>query len=471
MSSGPDDGYFADGLTEEILNSLARLPELLVTARTSAFSFKGKDIPVQEIAAVLKVQHIVEGSVRRSGDRLRVTAQLIRAEDGFHLWSETYDRDAGDTFRIQTDIAEKIALALDVVLDDERRARMAFANVRNPEAFVAYQKGMELFVLAHGSLPQLPTLKKANVYFDQAILLEPDFYSAHVARGDFFSHALISLDMDGSQFDQLDLVSMDETRQALVENFEAAIRSAPDAARRLNTEFDRAFILGNWRGLASLIDAVLNQNGDCLAPSWLHLATAAFGRAEEALLDYENLIACDPLSQNLPGNWVGSAMWSGRFDRVIDVAGSYNDSGQRKDIGAYITALAAAGRIEEARAVIDTEVRQADAANMFHGIVAAMKGDAGQLARMFAGRPLPADSTFGKLLIAARLGDRETANDVARSIDSHPFGYVPLLQVVYFCNCGAPFDLEATPTLAGMLQSSGLPWPPAKVVNWPLKHW
>ena len=87
MSDGPDDEYFADGLTEEILNSLAQLPELLITARTSSFHFKGQDIPVQEIAAALGVEHIVEGSVRRSGDRLRVTAQLIRSEDGFPLVS------------------------------------------------------------------------------------------------------------------------------------------------------------------------------------------------------------------------------------------------------------------------------------------------------------------------------------------------------------------------------------------------
>ena len=109
MSSGPDDEYFADGLTEEILNSLAQLPELLVTARTSAFSFKGQDIPVQDIAATLGVQHIVEGSVRRSGDRLRVTAQLIRADDGFHLWSDNYDSTSADMISVQESIAEKIA--------------------------------------------------------------------------------------------------------------------------------------------------------------------------------------------------------------------------------------------------------------------------------------------------------------------------------------------------------------------------
>ena len=92
MSSGEDDEYFADGLTEEILNSLTRVPELLVTARTSAFHFKGLDVPIPDIAEALGVAHVVEGSVRRDGDRLRVTAQLIRANDGFHLWSKNYDQ-------------------------------------------------------------------------------------------------------------------------------------------------------------------------------------------------------------------------------------------------------------------------------------------------------------------------------------------------------------------------------------------
>jgi len=108
MSSGPDDEYFADGLTEEILNALAQLPELLVTARTSAFSFKGQDLAIQEIASALGVRHIVEGSVRRSGERLRVTAQLIRADDGFHLWSENYDSTSTDTISVQENIAEQI---------------------------------------------------------------------------------------------------------------------------------------------------------------------------------------------------------------------------------------------------------------------------------------------------------------------------------------------------------------------------
>ncbi len=145
MSSGADDEYFADGLTEEILNSLAQLPELLITARTSSFHFKGQDIPVQEIAATLGVQHIVEGSVRRSGERLRVTAQLVRAADGFHIWSENYDSTSEDTIQVQEDIAEKIAEAMNVVMDDDKREAMRKAGLRNVEAFINYQKAMELY--------------------------------------------------------------------------------------------------------------------------------------------------------------------------------------------------------------------------------------------------------------------------------------------------------------------------------------
>ncbi len=161
MSNGPDDDYFSDGLTEEIINALAQLPELLVTARTSAFHFKGRNVQVGEIARQLGVDHIVEGSVRRAGEQLRITAQLIRAEDGFHLWSETYDRRTEDTFAVQEDIAEKIAVALDVVLDEKQRARMRRVGVPNVEAYIAYQKGMEFSRKAHGEGDIFSLLRQA----------------------------------------------------------------------------------------------------------------------------------------------------------------------------------------------------------------------------------------------------------------------------------------------------------------------
>ena len=113
MSSDKEQEWFADGLTEEILNSLARTPDLLVAARTSSFTFKGSNQDIPSIAASLGVDHILEGSVRRSGDRLRVTAQLVRASDGFHLWSENYDRAVDDMIDIQENVAIEIANALE----------------------------------------------------------------------------------------------------------------------------------------------------------------------------------------------------------------------------------------------------------------------------------------------------------------------------------------------------------------------
>ena len=110
MSAGKDHEWFSDGLSEEIINVLAHLPGLKVTARTSAFAFRGKDQDVRQIAEALGVRAVLEGSVRRAGSRIRVTAQLINAEDGYHLWSERYDREMADVFAIQ-------ALALAAVLD------------------------------------------------------------------------------------------------------------------------------------------------------------------------------------------------------------------------------------------------------------------------------------------------------------------------------------------------------------------
>jgi len=119
MSRDPDDEYFSDGLAEEIMNLLAHVPGLKVTARTSAFAFRGKDQDITKIAEALRVRTILEGSVRRAGSRIRVTAQLINAEDGYHLWSERYDRELIDIFAIQDEIAQSISSALQVKLEGD----------------------------------------------------------------------------------------------------------------------------------------------------------------------------------------------------------------------------------------------------------------------------------------------------------------------------------------------------------------
>ena len=310
MSRGPDDEYFADGLTEEILNSLTRVPELLVTARTSAFHFKGQDIPIPEIADALGVAHVVEGSVRRDGDRLRVTAQLIRADDGFHLWSENYDRDTEDTFGVQTDIAEKIATALDVVLDEEQMERMKAAGMRNPEAYILLQKGRKSYVEAHSSDLSSISLLEANELFDAVIALEPGASVAYFLRADHFAHFLIKTVSDPT-------ITVDEQAAALAtfnENYDAAIRTSNDEAFRNASAYDQALISGRWRLLPNLMDRIFAKQS-CTNPGWLNQTSLPYGRAADMLRQMQKEIECDPL--RFSGYWdaTNSLVWLGRFER------------------------------------------------------------------------------------------------------------------------------------------------------------
>jgi len=245
MSDGPDDEYFADGLTEEILNSLAQLPELLVTARTSAFVFKGDDLPpVPEIARQLGVKHVVEGSVRRSGERLRVTAQLIRAEDGFHLWSKNYDSTSADTINVQENIAERIAIALDVVLDEEKSAAMRKAGLRDVEAFTAYQKGMKLFNEAHSRNDIVAGLRAANEYFDKVIERVPNYPDVYARHSDLYTH-MMNDDVWGERGDLYTEEEAAAAYPAAIADLQAALQYTDKREELLKRELDLAVAQGN----------------------------------------------------------------------------------------------------------------------------------------------------------------------------------------------------------------------------------
>ena len=178
MSSDKEQEWFADGLTEEILNSLARTPDLLVAARTSSFTFKGSNETVQTIAALLGVDHILEGSVRRAGDRLRVTAQLVRAHDGFHLWSETYDRNVDDMIDIQENVAIEIANALETAMDPEALALMVSSGTSSVPAFEVYLAGLAVGESTFVTGDIYENLNARDAY-KRAIELDPEFAQAY----------------------------------------------------------------------------------------------------------------------------------------------------------------------------------------------------------------------------------------------------------------------------------------------------
>src|SRR5215210_4202282 len=142
MSSTHDQEYLGDGLAEEILNSIVHLKDLKVAGRTSSFQFKGKNIDLRDVGQKLGVNNVLEGSVRKQGNRLRITAQLINVEDGFHLWSEKYDRNMDDIFAIQDEIALAITEQLKVTLLDKDLELVTKTFTQNPEAFELYLKGM-----------------------------------------------------------------------------------------------------------------------------------------------------------------------------------------------------------------------------------------------------------------------------------------------------------------------------------------
>ena len=178
MSPDPDQEYFADGLAEEIINLLAQMAGLKVIARTSAFAFRGKEQDIRKIASALNVTHILEGSVRRAGSRIRVTAQLIDAADGSHLWSERYDSELSDIFAIQDEISAAIARAL----------RIKLSPGATPERYMPKVEAYEAFLKArHEAVKVTPeSLELARRWYEQAFETDPAFGMAHVGQGHYW---------------------------------------------------------------------------------------------------------------------------------------------------------------------------------------------------------------------------------------------------------------------------------------------
>lgn len=472
MSDGPDDEYFADGLTEEILNSLAQLPELLITARTSAFSFKGQDLPVQEIATALGVKHIVEGSVRRSGDRLRVTAQLIRAEDGFHLWSENYDSTSTDTISVQENIAEQIASVMDVVLDEEKRKAMKAAGLRDAEAFTLYQKGLEVYYRAHGEVATIEGLGQANAYFEQVIERVPTFSQAYLEHSDLYVH-LLSDHASGLYQDTLTETEVSAAYATIIADYEAAEKYATSTVPRSMTELDLAFVSGDWRGLGGRIERALAEPG-CYQGNWIQIVTDVFGYSEAFIDQSMRVLECDPRRSLSWFNIARSYLRIGNTEMSLQ----YAQDGTKAAPGgwlnaALIRALVADGQHAAARKEINDQVVAPEVAIGLRALVAAHEGDRELHAQIY--EEFQAQNKIGDyywpLLIAAWGGDRDEANRLASRIDSHSFGYVTLALIAQWCACGAPFDLSATPTYAAKIEASGLDWPPAPAMDYPLKRW
>src|SRR5690606_31940829 len=184
MSDDPANEYFSDGIAEEILNLLTKLPQLKVASRTSSFVFKGKEAGIRAVAKELDVGYVLEGSVRRAGDHVRITAQLIEAGSDSHLWSETYDREMKDVFAIQDDIARNITDALKVALTPKERRALQNVSTGDAQAYDFYLRGRKYLHV----MTKIGFLNAINM-FEHAIAVDPRYALAYAGLGD--SYALL----------------------------------------------------------------------------------------------------------------------------------------------------------------------------------------------------------------------------------------------------------------------------------------
>jgi TolB-like protein/tetratricopeptide (TPR) repeat protein len=465
MSTDPENEYFADGLSEELLNQLAQIPDLQVVGRTSSFSFKGKNEDLRVIGNALNVANLLEGSVRRQGDKVRVTAQLIRVDDGFHLWSNSYDRTMDDVFVIQDDIASNVAGALKIVLDEKSRERMQHAGVRNVDAFVEFQKGQALFELAHSGSELMEYLRQGIVHFDRAIELVPEFAAAHWQKSDYYAHVILE---PTSSNDERAIALRD-----LNEALEIVYRLSEDPSRRAMVNFDRVLFSDDWTPLQDRIEKALAATG-CSKPNWIELA-ANLGYAESARKLYDRFQRCEPLSMTTPLKRAIAHAYLGDFEKALAVL---DEAEVLLGSNAWIAGtrhwvLLAQGRYEEALAIApEVSVDVGFFGMSAKALPLAMSGDIeGARAAMEEWQAENGRNLRNEIEIHAAIGDREQANRLAAELDAKPGGPMTLLLTTAYCSCGAPFDLEATPRFRERITESGLAWPSESLIHYPAKDW
>ncbi len=288
MSGDKEQEYFSDGLSEELLNSLARINELQVAARTSSFYFKGEHADLVTIAHKLNVASVLEGSVRRSGHRIRVTAQLNNAVTGFHLWSQTYDRDLGDVLKLQTEIADAVTSALKITLLGDAAEKVQLGGTRSPAAFDAYLRGIRLARASPSGPTAMEECRAPIDALSEAINRDPNYALAYARR------ALVREDCVG---------------------YSSAWLLEPGIAKYVRSDAERAIELAP--GLADAYAALSNLEANllnleaadqacthalALAPSsdlglnycsWL---AVALGRADAGIALARRGVAADPLN-------------------------------------------------------------------------------------------------------------------------------------------------------------------------------
>jgi TolB-like protein len=274
MSNDRDQEYFSDGLSEELLNQLAQLPNLRVIGRTSSFAFKGKNEDLRTIGVTLGVNHILEGSVRKSADRLRITAQLINPADGSHIWSATYDRGSGDVFSVQEEIARTVASALRVSIG---LTDLGQGGTRNLEAHDAFLRSLDADPLA------------AMGYLERAVELDPSFANAWAHLANLYGNPLPLFVPDRSA----------EWQQKEVQSTAKLLALAPDSQAAKLLRAQQAMNDGRLNQAEQLFMSLQGSAGGLASDVYAQYGgfLMTVGKARESLESFSRAVELDPFAQ------------------------------------------------------------------------------------------------------------------------------------------------------------------------------
>ena len=286
MSSDKEQEYFSDGISEEILNSLARVKELKVAGRTSSFAFKGQNQDLRQIGETLGVEHILEGSVRKSGTKVRITAQLIQVDDGFHLWSDTYDREMDDIFAIQDEISTAILTELKAHLLDGEQVTVTAARA-DSEAY-------ELYLLAKQRMYERtgPTIQSAAELLDRAIAIDDTYAPAYAQRG----IATLLLSEGGGTYGEIPLEQAQSQGKLYLDRALDLDSELAEAWAGLGLYYIGGLTADSWQQAIGALQKALSLNPGLIdASNWLNNAYQALGRPTEARAVVMNMIERDPL--------------------------------------------------------------------------------------------------------------------------------------------------------------------------------
>jgi adenylate cyclase len=353
LSSDQKDEYFADGLTEEIINTLSSIPELRVIARTSVMKYKQANKSVGEIGRELKVGTILEGSVRKAGDRVRITIQLIDVGSEVPIWAQKYDRELEDVFKIQTDIAERVADALKVQLLSESRILIEQKAPEDIGAYVLYLRGRYYW-----SKRTKEDLEKAIAYFGEAIEKDPNYALAHAGMADCYTLMGRHLYLPAKEaFEK----ARDYANKALELNNRLAEAHTSLAAVLMNYDWD-------WNGAEEQFKHAIQLNPNyATAHYWQSVLLQTKGRLQESVTAAEKARALDPLSPVIGMGVVQAYLFTEQYDKGIDECRKYLEMNPSFVVAhdflihLYVQNGMFENAAEEARRLVDISERNAEA--------------------------------------------------------------------------------------------------------------